>query len=455
MTRLRLASRETFQSLHVRNFRLFFGGQLISQVGNWMTLVAQTLLVLSLTDSGIALGLLAVAQFGPVLVIGPWAGLIADRSDKRKLLLIVQSIAMAQSFVLAALAFAGDPPVAAIYAVALVGGFTVAFDNPARRAFVVEMVPQESVTNAVSLNSAMMTSSRVVGPALAGLLVTTVGYGWAFLADGLSYIAVLICLALMRTSELRPSPLAAKAKGQVRAGLRYARSQVDLWVPLVMMAIIGTLSFNFQVIFPLFVTRDLGGTAGTFTILFSVVSVGAVIGALISARRTDVGIRSVAMAALMFGGALGLITFAPNTTVAYVLGVFVGFGSITFLTTSTAIVQLRTKPSMRGRVLALQAMVFIGSTPIGGPIVGWISEQYGARYAVGIGAVAAVATGLWGLGMARHLGPQLADEALERSRAEVPVAAERGSPCVTSPGGGGGTPQVLAVSGEIPVAVVG
>jgi MFS family permease len=423
MTRLRLASAETFRSLHVRNFRLFFGGQLISQVGNWMTLVAQTLLVLSITDSGVALGVLAMAQFGPVLIIGPWAGLIADRSDKRRLLFIVQSIAMAQSFALAALAFIGDPPVGAIYAVALVGGITIAFDNPARRAFVVEMVPQDSVTNAVSLNSAMMTSSRVVGPALAGLLVTTVGYGWAFLADGLSYIAVLACLAMMRTSELRPSPLAAKAKGQVRAGLRYARSQVDLWVPLTMMAIIGTLSFNFQVVFPLFVTRDLGGTDATFTILFSVVSVGAVIGALISARRREVGIRSVSFAALMFGGALALITFAPNTTVAFPLGVLVGFGSITFLTSSTAIVQLRTKASMRGRVLALQAMVFLGSTPIGGPIVGWVSDRFGARYAVGIGAAAALATGVWGLTMARRLGPQLADEALERERARVPVAA--------------------------------
>ena len=168
MKSLRAAAGETFRSLRVRNFRLFFGGQLISQVGNWLTLVAQTLLVLKLTDNGVALGVLAAAQFGPVLLLGPWAGLVADRSDKRRLLLIVQTIAMAQSFTLAALAFSGSPPVLAIYAVAFVGGVTIAFDNPARRAFVVEMVPDEDMHNAVSLNSALMTSARVVGPALAG-----------------------------------------------------------------------------------------------------------------------------------------------------------------------------------------------------------------------------------------------------------------------------------------------
>ena len=239
--KFRRGVKDTFQSLHVRNFRLFFSGQLISQIGNWLTMVALTLLVLKLTDNGVAIGFLAAAQFGPVLLIGAWAGLIADRSDKRKLLIIVQSIAMAQSFALAALAFSGSPPLWAIYSVALVGGITVAFDNPARRAFVVEMVPKEDMNNAVSLNSAAMTSSRIFGPALAGLLVITVGFGWAFLADGLSYIAVLIGLGMMRTSELHPSPITERAKGQVRAGLRYARSVPDLWVPLVMMAIVGTL----------------------------------------------------------------------------------------------------------------------------------------------------------------------------------------------------------------------
>jgi MFS family permease len=411
MKSLRRAGAETFRSLHVRNFRLFFGGQLISQIGNWMTMVAMTLLVLRLTGSGVALGLLAAAQFGPVLLIGPWAGLVADRSDKRHLLLIVQSIAMVQSFALAVLAFSDSPPIALIYVVALVGGITVAFDNPARRAFVVEMVPEADVNNAVSLNSALMTSSRVIGPALAGLLVTTVGFGWAFLADGLSYIAVIVCLFLMRTNELRRPPVAVRGKGQVREGLRYARSVPDLFVPLVMMAIIGTLSYNFQVVFPLFMTRDLGGTDSTFTLLFSVVSIGALIGALAVARRKSISIRVVGLTAIGYGAALTLMTFVPSVAFALPAGLLVGLGSIAFLTASTSIVQMRSDPTMRGRVLALQAMVFLGSTPIGGPILGWVCEHFGARYGVAVGALAALGAGAWGMIEARRIQARSQDPA--------------------------------------------
>lgn len=402
MIRLKNATTETFASLHTRNFRLFFTGQLISQVGNWLTLVAQTLLVLKLTHSGVALGLLAAAQFGPVLVIGPWAGLVADRSNKRKLLLIVQTIAMAQSFALATFAFSGSRSVLVIYAIALVGGVTIAFDNPARRSFVVEMVEEEHMNNAVSLNSALMTGSRVVGPALAGLLVGTVGFGWCFLGDGISYLAVLTGYWMMRPSELRSPPVTPRGKGQVRAGLRYARNQPDLWVPLCMMAIVGTLAFNFQVVFPLFVTRDLGGGNGTFTLLFSVVSVGSLIGALATARRNRMDVRSVSLAALAFGGALALIAVSPNQAVAFPIGLLVGLGSISFLTASTAIVQIRSNPAMRGRVLALQSMVFLGSTPIGGPIVGWICQEFGARYGLAVGAVAALGAGSWGMLVARR-----------------------------------------------------
>jgi MFS family permease len=412
---LRLATRDTFHSLSVRNFRLFFTGQVISQVGNWLTLVAQTLLVLQLTDSGIALGILAAAQFGPILILGPFAGLIADRSDKRKLLLIVQTIAMAQSFALAALAFSGSPPVVAIYAVAFIGGLTMAFDNPARRSFVVEMVGDDAINNAVSLNSAIMTSSRIVGPALAGLLVVTAGFGWAFALDGISYIAVLIALWMIRTEELHPAPVTPRAKGQVREGLRYARSMPDLWVPLVMMAIVGTLAYNFQVVFPLFTTRDLGGDASTFTWLFSVVSVGALIGALATARRKVIDIRIVGLSSLAYGLALTLMTFAPSTAVAFPIGVLVGLGSIAFLTSSTAIVQLRSAPEFRGRVLALQAMVFLGSTPIGGPILGWISEQFGARYGVAVGALAAIGAGLWGMSYARDARQRLTRQEADES----------------------------------------
>jgi MFS family permease len=402
VTRARLLAGETFASLRHRNFRLFFGGQFISQVGNWLTLVAQTLLVLELTDSGIALGVLAAAQFGPILLFGQWAGLVADRSDKRRLLIIVQSVSMLQSFLLAALAFSGSPPVGAIYAAAVLGGLCMAFDNPARRSFVVEMVPEDEISNAVSLNSALMTLSRVIGPALAGLAVTTVGYGWAFLGDGLSYLAVIAGLWMMRSSELRPAVAASRAKGQIRAGLRYVRSEPELFLPMAMLALIGTLSYNFQTVFPLFVTRDLGASESAFTVMFSVVSVGSLVGALVAARKTNTGVRQVGLAAVAYGVAMATMALAPTVGIAMVLGLALGVASITFIVSSTAIVQIRAAPEMRGRVLALQAMLFLGSTPVGGPIVGWVAEEFGARWSLGLGAAAALLAGAWGLAAVRR-----------------------------------------------------
>jgi len=277
------------------------------------------------------------------------------------------------------------------------GGFAIAFDNPARRSFVVEMVPEERIGNAVSLNSALMTGSRVVGPALAGLLITTVGFGWCFLLDGVSYLAVLAGLWRMDPGQLRRAPVAVKARGQVREGLRYVRSVPELWIPLVMMAVIGTLAFNFQTVLPLFTTRDLGGSTVTFTLLMSVVSAGSLVGALATARRQRVGIYTVSLAALAFGVAMGALALAPNQPVAFLVGLFVGLSSISFMTASTAIVQLTAAPSMRGRVLALQGMVFLGSTPIGGPIVGFISQRFGARYSVGLGAIATIGAGIFGV----------------------------------------------------------
>jgi len=413
VTWLRAAGSDTFRSLHIRNFRLFFTGQLISQIGNWLTLVAQALLVLKLTDSGLALGLLAAAQFGPVLVLGAFAGLMADRSDKRRLLLIVQTFAMFQSFVLAALAFMDHPPVAAIYAVATLGGIATAFDNPTRRSFVVEMVPEDDMNNAVGLNSALMTGSRVIGPALGGFLIVTVGFGWAFLLDGLSYIAVIVGLRMIDPAELRPAPVTPRGRGQVRAGLRYVRSVPELWVPLIMMAVIGTLAFNFQTVLPLFATRDLDGSDLTFALLMSVVSIGSLVGALAAARRRVIGLRVVSRSAMGFGISMVLLAVAPDQPTAFAAGVLLGVTSISFMTASTAIVQIRSDPMMRGRVLALQAIVFLGSTPIGGPIVGAVSESFGARYGLAIGAVATIGAGAYGLLVLRR------DNALAASELET------------------------------------
>jgi predicted MFS family arabinose efflux permease len=213
---------------------------------------------------------------------------------------------------------------------------------------------------------------------------------------------VLVSLWMIRTDELRRPPAAKRGRGQVRAGLRYVHSQPELWVPLVMMAVVGTLAFNFQVVFPLFTVRDLGGDETLFTLLFSVVSIGSLIGALATARRTTVDVHSVARASVLFGAAMLLMALVPGAAWAFPAGLLVGLGSIAFLTTSTSIVQLRADPSMRGRVLALQAMVFLGSTPIGGPILGWIAEELGARYAIGVGAAAALGAGVWGLSVVRR-----------------------------------------------------
>jgi MFS family permease len=396
MTRLKGFSRETFSSLQIRNFRLFFAGQGISQVGNWLTLITQTLLVLHLTNSGVAVGLLTACQFAPILLFGAFAGLVADRSDKRRLLIIVQFFAMAQSFTLAGLALMGHPPVLAIYAVAFAGGLALAFDNPARRAFVVEMVPEDHVNNAVALNSALMTSSRIIGPALAGLLIAIGGYAWAFGLDGLSYIAVIVGLWMMNPAAIRRSPVAERGRRQVRAGLAYARRVPELWIPLLMMAIVGTLAFNFQVVMPLLVRRTFHGGDGTFTALFSVISVGSLIGALSTARRKEITVRHIIVASTAFGVTMLALAVTPSLALTFPIGMAVGWASISFLTASTAIVQVRSAPEMRGRVLALQAIVFLGSTPIGGPIVGVVSQVFGPRAGIALGGIAALTAAVFG-----------------------------------------------------------
>ena len=223
-------------------------------------------------------------------------------------------------------------------------------------------------------------------------------------------------LWMIRTEELHPSKPAARAKHQVRQGFRYVRSVPELWVPLVMMGVVGTLSYNFQTVFPLFATRSLGGTGTTFTLLFATVSVGALIGALRTARRKTISVRVVALAALAYGVAMTLMAFAPNVWFAFPIGVLLGVASIEFLTASTSIVQIESDPEMRGRVLALQAMLFLGSTPIGGPIVGWVSEEFGARWAVGLGALAALGAGAWGISKAQRVAAIRAGE--------IPVTAE-------------------------------
>ena len=390
------AAGNTFRSLKHRNFKLFFIGQLISQTGTWVTMIAQTLLVLSLTRSGLTLGLLLAAQFGPVLILGAWAGAVADRADKRVLLMRVQALAMVQSFALGVVVLSGWASIPVIFSLAAVQGVLTSFDSPARRAFVVEMVPPTDLPNAVSLNSAVMTGARVVGPAAAGAMILAVGYGWPFILDGLSYIAVLVALWMMRPSELyREAPM-AKAKGQVRDGLRYIRANAQLMVPLVMMGIVGLFAFNFSVVIPLFVEGPLHGGTTAFTLLFSVLSLGSVTGALITARRTEVTATHLVTAAAAFGITMFLLALAPTLFTAFPAALLMGLASIAFMTSSTAIVQLLAGPEYRGRVLAIQGMVFLGSTPIGGPIVGWVSDMAGPRAALVLGGVSCLVAAVYG-----------------------------------------------------------
>ncbi|HVT77114.1 MAG TPA: MFS transporter [Acidimicrobiales bacterium] len=392
----------TLASLRSRNFRLFFIGQTISNTGNWLTMVALTLLVLHRTNSGVAVGAVAACQFGPILLVSAWAGAVVDRSNKKRLLLFTQVGEMLQSFALAALAFAHNAPLAAFFGVAIVGGCLLAVDNPVRRSFVNEMVPQKDVANAVTVYSAMVNISRIGGPALAGVLIVTVGYGWAFTVDAFSYVAVLIALAMMRPAELRVTEATARAQGQVRAGVRYILSVPELWITFAVSLAVGLGSYNFTVTLPLLVERGLHGSDSAYTIVYSAFSVGALLGAFVVARREDVGVAAVLRSSAALGGSLLLIAVVPSVALAIVVSLLVGGAGVAFMTAVTSVVQLRTKPSMLGRVLALQTVVLIGTTPVGGPLAGALADATNARVPMVVGAACAIAAASFGALAARR-----------------------------------------------------
>ncbi|MGH8925201.1 MAG: MFS transporter [Acidimicrobiia bacterium] len=402
----RTAFRDTFRSLGIRNFRLFFIGQVISQTGSWMTMVAQTLLILDMTGSGVLLGLLAAAQFGPVLLLGAWAGAVADRSDKHRLLAFTQSAAMVQSLALGTVVLAGFESVPIVFVLASLQGIVIAFDNPARRSFVVELVPKENLANAVSLNSTLMTTARMIGPALAGVLIVTVGYAWCFLLDGASYLVVLAALRRMKPADFFSEAPTPRSPGQVREGLRYVASHNEQLVPLVMMAIVGTFAFNFAVTTPLLVTGPLRGSNQAYTFLVSTMSLGSVIGAIATARRRTIPFSHLISSVAGFGIAMLALALTPALWLAFPVAFLVGLGSIAFMTTSTAMMQLQAEPRYRGRVLALQAMVFLGTTPIGSPLVGWMSDRFGARTAIAFGSAACFVAAWFGARRLKGLTPR-------------------------------------------------
>lgn len=386
----------TFQSLRHRNFRLFFIGQSISNSGNWLTSIALTLLVLRLTHSGVAVGWLAACQYGPIMLLSPWGGAIADRSDKHRLLFITQALEMAQSIGLAVLAFRPHPSLFALLALAMAGGVVLALDNPLRRSFVTEMVSQEDRQNAVVLYSMIVNLSRVFGPALAGVLVTTLGYGWCFSVDAVTYLAVIACLAMMRPEELRRVPPRPRQPREVREGLRYLRSVPALSITYAMLAAIGLLAYNFPVTLPLFVTHALRGSDAEFTILYSILSVGSLVSALWVARRGQVTVRHSIFGAAVLGLSLLALSASPTVPVAVMVAFIVGMSSILYTTSTTALVQVRARAEMHGRLLAIQTILLVGSSAIGGPISGWVADTFGARTLIAMGGVTCVLAAIGG-----------------------------------------------------------
>ena len=417
MTRLRGAGRQTFRSLEIRNFRIYLAGQIVSGSGSWMQQVAQAWLVLKLTDSGIALGITTALQFLPVLLFGAWAGVIADRMDKRKLLIATSATATVLALTLGLLTAFDVVELWMVYVLAMALGAVTALDSPARRSFVTELVPEEYEANAVSLNSSIFTAARIFGPALAGLVIAAFGIPVCFFLNSASFVAVIAAMLALRPSEIRPARRMTREKGQLVAGLRYVWAIPALRTTLLMTAIIGTLSFNFQVTLSLMAKDTFHGDAGTFGALYAVMSIGALVGSLVVAHREKATSRFVVIAALLFGGLMLVAAAAPTLPILFLVLLPMGATSIAFLSSAGALSQTRADPQFRGRVAALFAVAFLGSTPIGGPIVGAISEIFGARSGLVLGGVTAVVTGIWALSALRKR------MAAGQATGQVPVAA--------------------------------
>jgi MFS family permease len=394
LTALKIAAGRTFRSLRIRNYRLYFISQIISFCGAWMQSVALMWLVLSLTGSGLALGLTSGLQLTPLLLIGAWGGVIADRFDKRRILIVTQVLASSVALALWALTFSNNIDLWMIYTLALLHGCVIAVDNPTRQSFAFEMVGSDELANAVGLNSVIIVSARTIGPALAGVLIATSGVAVCFLLNALSYIAVIVGLLAIRVTELHRSAPVARTRGQLRAGLRYAWSTPAVRLPLLMMAVIGTLAFNFRVILPLMAHDVFHGGAQTLGILSAVMGVGTIGGALAAASRRRPTRRMLLGSALAFGVLTLTAAAAPNLGLELAALIPTGAASIFFAATCNATLQLNSDGAMRGRVMALYAVVFLGSTPIGGPIAGVVAEQLGPRAAFALGGIAAIAAAL-------------------------------------------------------------
>jgi MFS family permease len=391
---LNAAIRRPFASLSVANYRRYFAGQLVSLTGNWTQVVAEMWLILSLTGSGVAVGVTAALQFLPMLLFSAWGGLLADRFPKRSLLIVTQALMVLPALTLWALTSAGTVAPWMVFALVFARGAINAADFPTRQSFAIEMVGAERVVNAVSLNSVLIHSARILGPATAGILIATVGVGTCFLVNAISFGAMVLALGIMEPSELRSPPVASAEGRTVRAALRYVRRTPALAIPLAMMALVGTLGYNFQVILPLLARFSFDGGASAYTALAVAMGAGSVLGALAAGARGRVGPGLLVGAAFGFGVSALIAAGAPTLPLEAVALVPLGAASVTFAAGVNSSLQLAADPSMRGRVMALYSMVFLGSTPIGGPIAGWLAQSLDPRATLVLAGASGVAAAI-------------------------------------------------------------
>jgi MFS family permease len=408
-----------------RNYRLYFYGQLVSTSGTWMQTVALGWLVLRITNSGFAVGVVTALQFLPMLLLGTYGGVIADRLEKRRTLIATQAGMAFSSAALAAITLAGADPLWAIYLLTFLLGTFSAVDMPVRQAFVSEMVGQDDLPNAVALNSAMFSTSRVIGPAIGAILIKLVDVGPVFAVNAVSFAAVIAGLMMMQSNELYRTAPVARAKGQAREGLRYVWETPELRSTIGVMAVVGTLAFNFTVVLPVLAKFTFGGDAGTYGTLSALMGVGSMVGALGVASRLRPTAKLLVGSCMAFGVVMLASAVAPTLLSEDVLIVLLGLTSITFMATANTTCQLTSVPEMRGRVMALYGLVFLGSTPIGGPIVGWISQSFGPRYGLAVGGVATVAAAgaMGSVLLRRHFGTRQGQMVVALDPSAEPAAA--------------------------------
>jgi MFS family permease len=386
----------TFAALRFRNYRLYFFSQIVSFSGTWMQMIAQSWLVLELTGSGTALGTVMAMQFLPTLLLSPFGGVVADRFDKRRLIMITQSTAGLLALTLGVVTLAGVVELWMVYAIAAGFGAVTAIDNPSRQTFVMEMVGPADVSNAVTLNSVVVNAARAIGPAIGGALIATVGIGECFVVNAASYGAVVLALLLVRRSELHPSARSSRAPGQLRAGFRYAWDTPILRTTLVMLVIIGTLTYEFTTTLPLLSEFTFGAGSAGLAIMTSLMGAGAVIGGLVVASSGPPTMQRLIAVAASFGAIVVVVSMMPTIGLVYAVMPLVGAASVAMISLSNATLQLHSDAKLRGRVMALFSMALLGSTPIGGPLVGWLGEHVSPRLSLLVGGLAALLAATYG-----------------------------------------------------------